>query len=286
MRPVGFRLCVMLSLACIATIALGDDELDKKVEKKLAEVKAGLDGSFRVERDGCFVVAGNLPRARFDRIRRWTIRAAAERMWTAYFEAKPDYPIIVYLFRGDKSYRAWAKKLFNDTEVSHFGYYRPWDQTLVMNIGTGTGTLVHELTHALMKPDFPDVPTWFDEGLASLHEQCRIGPKTVIGLENWRLPGLQKAIREKRLVPLTDLVATPTAEFRGENEGLHYAEARYLCLYLQRQGLLRKFYRAFRDGHQDDPTGAKTLVRITGQPLADLEKTWVPWVLELRFPPR
>ncbi len=275
-----------LIVLAAALAAAAADDLGKKVEKKLGEVKAKLDDSFIVEREGLYVVAGNLPRGQFERIRRGTIRASSERMWTAYFEKKPDYPIVVYLFQGDKSYRGWAKKLFNDTRVSHFGYYRPWDQTLVMNIGTGTGTLVHELTHALMKPDFPDVPTWFDEGLASLHEQCSIGRETIVGLENWRLPALQKAIKEKRLVPLPALVATTAAEFRGENEGLHYAEARYLCLYLQRQGLLRKFYRAFRDSFKDDPTGAKTLARVTGKTLPELEEKWVPWVLTLRFPPR
>jgi len=279
------RLCMIPLLACIAAMALGDEKLDKKVEAKLAEVKAKLDGDFIVEREGIYVLAGDLPRGQFDRIRQGTIRAASERMWQAYFDTKPDYPIVVYLFKDDQSYRGWAKKLFNDTKVSHFGYYRPWDQTLVMNIGTGTGTLVHEMTHALMKPDFPDVPTWFDEGLASLHEQCQIARETIVGLENWRLPGLQKAIDEKRLVPLEKLVATTRADFRGANEGLHYAEARYLVLYLQRQGLLRKFYREFRDGHKDDPTGAKTLARVAGKTLGELEKDWVPWVTKLRFPP-
>jgi len=284
-RSFAVSLLLVLNLG-LAVGAPAPSELDAKVEKKLAQVKAKLDGSFIVEREGLYVVAGNLPRGRFERIRQWTIRAASERMWKAYFTKRPDYPIVVYLFKDDKTYRAWAKTLFNDTKVSHFGYYRPWDQTLVMNIGTGTGTLVHELTHALMKPDFPGVPTWFDEGLASLHEQCQIGRETIVGLENWRLPGLQKAIEAKRLVPLEKLVATTRAEFRGANEGLHYAEARYLVLYLQRQGLLRKFYREFRDNHKDDPTGEKTLVRVTGKPIADLEKEWVPWVMKLRFPPR
>jgi hypothetical protein len=284
-RPLRVWLALAVGLA-LAAGAAADEALEKKVEKKLAAVRAKLDGSFLVERDGLYVLAGNLPRRRFDQIREWTIRAATDRMWKAYFEKRPDYPIVIYLFKDDESYRAWAKKLFGDTRVSHFGYYRPWDQTLVMNIGTGTGTLVHELTHALMTPDFPDAPTWFDEGLASLHEQCRLARDTVIGLENWRLPALQKAIREKRHVPLGKLVATTRAEFRGENEGLHYAEARYLALWLQRQGLLRKFYRAFRDGHKDDPTGAKALAAVTGKSLAELEAEWVPWVLTLRFPPR
>jgi hypothetical protein len=256
------------------------------VARRLADLRETLGPGFHVEREGVFLVAGNCSRAQFDRIRRGTVQRAAEAMWKAYFTTRPDYPITVYLFADDRSYRAWAKKLFGDERVSHFGYYRPWDHTLVMNIGTGTGTLVHEMTHALMKPDFPAAPTWFDEGLASLHEQCQVGRATIIGLENWRLAGLQKAIREGRLVPLETLVATTDAQFRGENVGLHYAEARYLALYLQRQKLLRRFYREFRTNHAADPTGRKSLERLVGKPLAELQKDWVPWILRLRFPPR
>lgn len=104
---------------------------------------------------------------------------------------KPDYPIAIWLFADDRSYRDGAKRLFGDTRVSHFGDFRPWDQTMVMNVGTGTGTLVHELTHALLKPDFPDCPAWFEEGLASLHEQCQLLPTSIRGLVNWRLPELE-----------------------------------------------------------------------------------------------
>lgn len=280
------RGALLLALAALGAVGVAASELDAKLGAKLNEMKKALDGSFLVERDGIFLVAGNVSRAKFDRIRRFTIERSARAMWNAYFQKKPDYPITVYLFRDDRSYRHWAKKLFGDTKVSHFGYYRPWDHTLVMNIGTGTGTLVHEMTHALMKPDFPNVPTWFDEGLASLHEQCQVQRDTIIGLENWRLAGLQKAIKGGRLVPLTKLVATSAADFRGRNMGLHYAEARYLVLYLQRKGLLRRFYRQFRDGHKADPTGAKTLAKLTGKSIAELEKEWLPWVMKLRFPPR
>jgi len=274
------------SVATLASAGLGAADLDKKAQARLAEVRAKLGEGFLVEREGVFIVAGNVPRAQFEAIRRHTIRACADVLWKAYFTKKPDQPIAVYLFADDASYRDGAKRLFGDADVSHFGYYRPWDQTMVMNVGTGTGTLVHEMTHALIKPDFPDVPTWFDEALGSLHEQCSVTPETLIGLVNWRLPGLQKAIEANRLVPLEKLVATTAAEFRGENMGLHYAEARYLAMYLQKLGLLRRFYREFRDGVKQDPTGAKTLVAVTGKPIPTLEKDWVAWVKTLRFPER
>jgi hypothetical protein len=272
-------LLMSVALACSVTAA----DLDRQAASAMTAMRKKLGGGFLVERDGVFVVAGNLSRRQFDAYLQHTIGAGARALWNAYCTKKPDYLITIYLFRDDKSYRHWAKELFGDRDVSHFGYYRPWDQTLVMNIGTGGGTLVHELTHALVKPDFPDIPTWFDEGLGSLHEQCSLAGGGIVGLVNWRLPAVQEAVRKGALVPLTRLVATTTAEFRGAKESLHYAEARYLCMYLQKLGVLKRFYREFRDGFKEDRTGAKTLVKVTGKPLADLEREWVAWVKTLRW---
>ncbi len=76
-------------------------------------------------------------------------------------------------------------------------------------------------------------------------------------------------------------------EFRGEASGEHYAQARYLCYYLQEQGLLRAFFRAFRRDHAQDPRGYRTLVRILGDPdMKAFQKRWERWVLNLAFPAR
>src|SRR5437764_1129850 len=84
-----------------------------------------------------------------------------------------------------------------------------------------------QLTHALIAPDMPDVPSWFNEGLASLYEQSRFTPDGGIrGLKNWRLPALQRAIREKKLRPLAELMADDDF-YNDERAGLNYAQARY-----------------------------------------------------------
>src|SRR5258708_27075413 len=115
---------------------------------------------------------------------------------------------------------------------------------MFMKVGTGTGTVVHELTHALIAPDFPDVPSWFNEGLASLYEQCSLGRDTITGHENWRLPALQKAIKAETLRPLAELIEDPQF-YRDDLVGLNYAEARYLMFYLQEKGQLVRYYKEF-----------------------------------------
>lgn len=248
---------------------------------KAAALEGRLDESFEVVVRPPFVVAGDMSRQRLEACTRQSVVAPAQAMWAGYFNKKPDKVITALLFTGDKSYRSWAKKLFNDDRLPHFGYYRPTDRTLVMNISTGTGTLVHELTHALIAYDFPQVPNWFNEGLASLHEQCTVGPKKITGLTNWRLSGLQAAIKAGKLRPLRELATK--RDFYGRQQGLNYAQARYFCMYMQRLGLLRKFYKHFRAKHAGRDADVKAIEHIFKKKLPQIEKAYIAWVKTLRF---
>ena len=77
---------------------------------------------------------------------------------------------------------------------------------VVMNIATSGGTLVDEIVHPYMAANFPECPSWFNEGLASLYEQCGEENGRIHGDTNWRLAGLQKAIRSKKLPPFKSLL--------------------------------------------------------------------------------
>jgi hypothetical protein len=209
-----------------------------------------------------FVIAGDLSEKELDRWHRQTVAPAAGAMASSYFRTPPDQPVSVLLFSRRESYQRYARQLFGDKDVSVYGYYKPGQRTLVMNISTGGGTLVHELTHALMDFDFPDVPDWFNEGLASLHEQCSFRPdgSGIDGLVNWRLKGLQRALAEGRLRPLRSLIRDD--DFRGPNVGVNYAQARYFCLYMQQQGVLDEFYGRLRSTQRSDPLGERAVAAV------------------------
>jgi hypothetical protein len=232
-----------------------------------------------------FVIGGDMELADLEAWHNDTIGPAAKAMANCYFRVPPSQPITVLLFDGEQSYNYFADKLFNESGISIYGYYKPNVRTLVMNISTGGGTLVHELTHALMDFDFPKVPDWFNEGLASLHEQCNFqrdqsGP-WIEGQINWRLPGLQEAIRRDRLRTLKSMVEEN--DFRGKLEGTNYAQARYFCLYMQEKGVLREFYRSFRDGLQNDPRGAKAVAAVFANLDWDvLDSEFRDWVMTLK----
>lgn len=281
---------ILLTLTIMASSARAAEpagELPGRCDKLLESWKAKLDEEkFNYVVAPPFVIAGNAGVDQIKAYRDNTILAAMNCLEKSLFQKPPNEPILILLFESEEPYKRLAKKWFGDADVPHYGYFRH-DNIMVMNVGTGTGTLVHELTHALIKPDFPDVPSWFNEGLASLYEQCSLGVDgTIKGHENWRLAGLQKAIRAKTLRPLSELVADPN--FYGEQKvGVNYAQARYLMFYLQEKKLLARYYHTFRDDVKDDPTGLESLKKTIGpQSLADFEKEWKAWVMTLRFDAR
>ncbi|HEY2589491.1 MAG TPA: hypothetical protein VGI81_27340 [Tepidisphaeraceae bacterium] len=231
-----------------------------------------------------FILAGDGTSRQLARYRDGTVLAAERALEATYFDKRPTEPIVICLFESEEPYKRLAKEWFADDDVPHFGFYRHRERVMFMNVSTGTGTLVHELTHALIAPDFPTVPDWFNEGLASLYEQCSISGDTITGLPNWRLPDLQKAIRADQLRPLKEMIEDPHF-YRRDLVGINYAQARYLMFYLQQKQLLRAYYRRFRDHARDDPTGLQSLVAVIApQTLDEFEKQWRAAVLELRFP--
>ena len=180
----------ILGICCTAACAM-----DSAAAEKL--MRSQLGSKFVYCRSEMFVCAGNMDKASCTAIVDGTVTAGAQALWKHYFVKRPAYAIRVYLFSEERTYRFYAKQLFGDNNVSYFGYYKPDEKALVMNIGTGTGTLMHEMVHALMEPDFSTAPTWFSEGLASLYEQCRFEHGAPVGLVNWRLPVLKEGHAER-----------------------------------------------------------------------------------------
>jgi len=259
------------------------DTVNLNYDSVTAELKSALSEEFSIYSIDYFVVAGNLSDAEMNSIITNTIKKAFVCFYNNYFEKKPDDVTTILLFKDDKSYRQWAKKLFDDTDLSRFGYYKPYRRVMLMNISTGTGTLVHEMTHALVRFDFPDIPSWFNEGLGSLYERCSIENGEIKGYVNWRLPALHEAIQNGKLQSLEKLMKTSEDEFYGDNSDVNYSQARYLCMYLQEKGLLKKFYKLFRDSYLTDQTGITQLEKVVEVPVNNFEKEYLTWVKGLKY---
>jgi hypothetical protein len=135
-----------------------------------------------------------------------------------------------------------------------------------------------------MESNFPQCPAWLNEGLGSLYEQSSSRDSRIVGLTNWRLAGLQRAIGRGEVPTFGELCSTTTNQFYRADPGTNYAQARYLCYYLQEKGLLRKFYHRFVTDHKKDPTGFETLKKTLGtNDMAQFKKQWESYVMSLRF---
>jgi hypothetical protein len=231
------------------------------------------------------VIGGDLSAAELETWRRETIDPALRAMTSAYFAAVPSEPVVILLFATEASYREHAAMLFGDREVSRYGYYRPHLRIIMVSAECGPDALRHELTHALMAFDFPEAPEWLSEGLASLHEHGRIRDDggEILGLLNWRFGVLEDAIRQGRLPPLRSLLAA--GSFRGPDERLNYARARYFCMYLQSRRLLGACYRACRAGIKGDPTGEEAVAGLfPGRSWEQLDADFRAWLGSLSGP--
>jgi hypothetical protein len=275
MRKLALAACLAAVYPSLATAEPSKKELDARAD----ELKQKLDGQgYTVLVEPPFVVVGDGSAAQVKRIATGFLRDKVHMLEKDYFTKRPDKLLEVWLFSNEKSFRKGAKKFFNDTPDTPYGYYSPESNALIMNV-SGLGTLSHELVHPYMEANFPDVPSWFNEGLASLYEYPGERKGHIIGHVNWRLPNLKKEIRAGTLPSLIQLLGTTRNEFY-EADWDAYAQARYLMYYLQEKDKLREFYTKFL-ADKKDLTGRAALEEVLGEDLASFDPKWRKWVLAI-----
>jgi hypothetical protein len=265
--------------AAPAAAGLGDADYARHVEQLRKRLPTK---EFEIVVERPFVVVGDGGRAAVEGHARGTVRWAVTLLKRDYFRQDPKEILDIWLFKDSASYDRHATSLFGGRPTTPYGYYSPAHRSLVMNIETGGGTLVHEIVHPFVEADFPGCPPWLNEGLGSLYEQSGEQDGHIVGYTNWRLPGLQRAIRRGGLTPFRKLLAMDGRAFYDDAQGTHYAQARYLCYYLQEHHLLTRFYHDFRAGRAADPTGFDTLKKVLNEPDIDaFQQRWEQFVLGL-----
>ena len=209
-------------------------------------------------------------------------------MRVSYFETVPDRPITFLLCVHTASYRELARHLFADEPVSKWGYYKPGRRTAIVNLEHGAAGIGHEMTHALMDFDFPTAPFWFREGLAALHESVFVRETAVgtslEGLRKGRWKAMQSLLDNDRLLTLEALL-TAGKPSTGR-AARRYAQARFFCLFLQRNQQLKMYYQRFKRAGSVDPYGIRTLLEVLGkQHLEDVDRDFRHWLEELSVTP-
>ncbi len=248
----------------------------------IIQLRAGIPDSFQVIVEPPFVVIGNGTQQQVAAHARRTVHWTVTLLMRDFFLKDPDEILDIWVFEDEASYRYYAKQIFNDFPDTLYGYYSPSSGALVMNIGLGGGTLVHEIVHPFIETNFPDCPPWFNEGLGSLYEWPEDIDGRIYGVVNWRLSGLVQDIRAGRLGSFRRLMNLNQRQFYSEDTGANYAQSRYLLQYLQYKRKLRPYYHAFVKNHRTDPSGIHTLKQILGiEDLQRFQHEWEQWVRTL-----
>lgn len=248
-------------------------------------LKEILPRGFNVVVQPPFVVVGDEPLYKVKQRAASTVRWATTNLKRAYFKKDPNHILDVWLLKNSASYYRQCNKRFGGKPGTPFGFYSAKNKALVMNISTGGGTLVHEIVHPFIEANFPAAPPWFNEGLGSLYEQCGSCNGEICGYTNWRLKGLQRAIRAGRVPTIKWLTSRTSHQFYELDPGTNYSQSRYLMYYLQQRKVLRSYYHTAVKNQRKDPTGYKTLVKLLGErDMKAFQKRWEAWVLKLTFP--
>jgi hypothetical protein len=251
------------------------------VEQFSTELK-GVFPDFNIHIIGPWVIATDLPAHKAEHFLEGTIGTYAAQIQRQLFRKRArSKPAKVLLFKDRNSYERGCKKLFAKMPDTPYGFYSRLHNSLAMNIGTGGGTLLHEMVHAMAEEDFPTIPAWLNEGIGSLYEASDMTDSgSVIGIKNWRINELIPAIKGRYATSLEDLLQQSDAQFYGDNSTLNYAVSRYLMQYLQDQGKLEQFYGRIRD--RSDADAIASLRAVFGnQSLSDIESAYHKWVAKL-----
>ncbi|MHC4544936.1 MAG: hypothetical protein ACYSYL_10480 [Planctomycetota bacterium] len=220
------------------------------------------------------------------------VQPTEERLNEEYFDKEPQNLIPIFLVGGNmnteglRGFSRYCEEVHLRSCGLRIGYHFSYDNSIMVWLATGGGTLNHELVHVLMEADFPSAPGWLAEGMASLNEE--LGKRNEPN-DNYRLLYTKEALdRFRRLIPLETLIALQRSDFeRGPLVRLHGAFARYFCMYLlKKHAVLPKVYKDIRALPLKSVSAQTAVLEKHLRPLRinDIQRKWEAWVKNQQVP--
>lgn len=212
------------------------------------------------------------------------IRQTIDGMVNGYVSRTPDSATAIFLFGDYEDYKAFT---LNNTDIeekdlSPYGYYKISQNIIVIRYVSWKGSTKHETAHRFTKADFPDAPSWFDEGLSSLLEKSAYKNGKLVGEFSWRIVAIRRAIKDDKYTGLKQLMQTNDNELYGKRTSFYYAQARYLLMYLEERGFLEEYYKTFRDTYRQDKTGISQLENILGKSLDEIDEDYYTYITSFK----
>lgn len=242
--------------------------------------KPKLDNSFSVSRFKYFVIFSHMDDYKTYELIDNDIRNTADAMESNYINVKPKEITSIFLFNDDDVYKKFALGNFavEEDDLSPYGFYKVSKRVILVKFVSWKGSVKHEVTHAMIQDDFPEIPGWFNEGLASLNERSSYKDGKLTGDFSWRINALRTAFRNNTYTDLQTLVNLPDNELYSSNSSFYYAQSRFLLSYLQEKNLLEFYYHLFRDTFDADNTGLSQLEKVLKTKLTDFEPVYLNYI--------
>lgn len=208
---------------------------------------------------------------------------------------KNPQPILtVFLFKNRESYVQGLRKIgiavaaedeMNQGAVRNGYYYGGRERNYIVanyrdDYELGIATYAHELTHALVKKEFPNVPAWMNEGMATMFGHSRVVNSQLRYIENPSLDRVESALQKGELLPLDELFRLSGKEYSQRRGSTRYYDAsEQFCRFLHSRNQLRLLYHNLRENTGKRETNEEIVRRITGLDLDSLQEAWHDWLL-------
>lgn len=152
-------------------------------------------------------------------------------------DLKSPIPTWIYVFKDTASFAPY-RLLYEGRPQSGEGYfiYHPYGNHAAINAdprGDATGLIYHEYLHDILAHNYPNLPLWFNEGMAEYYSTFAVaGSEAKIGLP---VPEHVFWLRRNALIPLAQLVEIDRSSRdynEGNRRGVFYSESWALVHYL------------------------------------------------------
>lgn len=200
-------------------------------------------------------------------------------------ELLKEDPWVVIVLPTRTDFMRWVRVVYGSEAISGtsmIGGAYQHDLRRLVSLDLAS-TLRHEFMHVLHWRGMSRLgqrhPIWIMEGLASLPEDCNLGPDgLLVPTTSWRTNTIKNMDRVNGVTPLKTLATMTQARFGGTRPLANYAQARAFFLYLSEREKLGAWYRAYTKDFAKDPTGVEAAASVMGLSVADLERDFRMWI--------
>ena len=275
-RP-SYRAILVLGALLGSSPALAQEEVGKRERKKIA-----IEWAKAETKNYAFEYENVIPNSTVLQVGNELERALEQ--YVLVFKYKPEKKLKVKFLDSPNTYEQEGGK------PSSGGHFSPGDEYLVLKqlpFYELTPTAYHEAFHQYLHFYIGrgvDIPTWFNEGMASYFEMMQEtrGTKKLDYklIDNRKLRMIQEKINTRSSIPLEKLVDAPYSEFHDKEasgkESLYYTQS-FAMIYFFMQGMGGKPVFQFADELRKTKDTSKAYEKMFGKERKNLKTVEAKW---------